>query len=334
MLCKKLRKEKQVFSTIEDLKSAPRKETMFLFDVGGHPLHAKFLPARYPTDSLIIAFHGAHQGTGTSIFDLTRNSVTLSNYAHQITVYDPAKLRREGFSISWYAGDDEFDTQALLPTFFQTAASALAVKRTVYFGSSGGGFAALFYSFHHTGSVAVSLAPQTNVHRHIPRAVERYFSSCWPDLAKGAIDKRISLDLGKLYRSRPFRNAVIMLMSAGDTFHYQNHAVPFLADVFASLAKSDISLTFASDYWGKLGHGGAIPSAGYLPWVRAALAAPSIDQEDILATYHAISSESQPVRQAVATGSAEKLTPSDLQMAKLLCEIELNRNGVEERLVK
>ncbi|SEN17184.1 hypothetical protein SAMN04489859_10025 [Paracoccus alcaliphilus] len=134
--------------------------------------------------------------------------------------------------------------------------------------------------------------------------------------------EQVCVDVTKLYASQPFRNAVIYLMSPGDTRQFAHHAAPFLSAVYGALDLKDINLSMASDYWGVPDHSGAVPSAGFLPWLRAALTAPSIAQQDILDSYHTIKGQQASAAARKPAPTAKALTagyaPQDLELAQTL----------------
>lgn len=249
-------------------------------------IHARFLPASGPTDTLIVRFHGAVQRAHRALPAFQPNLPQLSHHGHQLTVCDPTMMTRDGFSLGWYAGHDGLDVQAVLRRFLARVAEVLETRRHVYLGSSGGGFAALHYSYHHAGSVALVLGPQTSIAAHTPATVANYMTNCWSGQTLDDISKTVNTDMCALYRGG-HDNTVIYIQSTGDFLHNARHLAPFMEAIHDGSADDRQNSRFLPvlDYWGRPGHGGAIPHDVYIPWLRAALAARSGDGHDILAAY-------------------------------------------------
>lgn len=317
---------------LSELLSDNSQDRLIEFVHDGYPVHVKFLRSAVKTNRLVIAFHGAIvKDPDRPVLNRTRNSRAISGYAHQISIFDPARIRNDEISIGWYLGDHCYPAQEILRSFIDRVIDTLQVERIVYFGSSGGGFASLYFGFHNPNSIVLPIVPQTKILSHHKAggrgSFSRYCSNCWPGLRESDVAQKVCVDVASLYASRPFRNAVVYVMSPGDTRHYAHHATPFLSEVYGSLDIGDINLSLVSDYWGVPGHGGAIPAAGFMPWLRAALTAPSIAQQDILDTYHSIRLQTQPPApektRPASSGQSQDYAARDLDMAQTLQRYQL-----------
>lgn len=56
-------------------------------------------------------------------------------------------LKAGSHKISWYAGGEDFSAQTILKNLFNRIIQIGEFDRVVFFGSSGGGFASLYYKF-------------------------------------------------------------------------------------------------------------------------------------------------------------------------------------------
>lgn len=297
-----------------------------VFAVDGHPIHTRVLPASRPADALVFRFHGAIDRTRRPLPAYQENLQQMQDHAHQITICDPTMLSREGFSCSWYAGHEGLDTQGLLLKFCAQATQALGAGRVIYMGSSGGGFASLFLSRHHPGSIALAIVPQTNLKHHFkPGGVTRYLNACWPGLTIEQASERACMDVCDLYRDG-FDNSVIYLQSAGDTEHNALQLAPFLHAVWGKAGSEGRDLVLHSDFWGKMGHGGVIPAQGYLPWLKTAILSPATDHASLLMTYHTLGGDMPAMTSAKDRPKAD-FPANDLRRADLLRDIALGRRG-------
>ncbi|GHC97439.1 hypothetical protein [Novosphingobium pokkalii] len=209
----------------------------------------------------------------------------------QVAVSDPSLQVPGDFGIAWFAGHQGFDTPALLRRAFAEMVKAWSIERTIFFGTSGGGFAALAQSHAMPGSIAVVGNPQTRIARYHAPLVAAYRQACWPDLADNAdLDGVTLADCNALYGAG-FRNLVVYIQSLGDKHHRRAHMLPFAAAI-AGLAQADRVL-FHSDFHGLHGHG--LPREAYADWLRAAVISPTTTPADLLDTWHALRRRAAPV---------------------------------------
>jgi len=232
---------------------------------------------------LIAHFHGA-------INRETRRPPVFNGFldgaddAHQVSLADPSLFIDKPFSISWFAGHEAFDTQSIYTQLFRILVSELAVERTIYFGSSGGGYAALYFSHCHPGSIAVAGNPQVRLLSYSQKLLRQYREACWPALQTNEeLQGATCADLLPLYAGG-YRNTVIYIQSMGDRVHSAKHMLPFAGAISQAPGKDRFLLH--SDYPGEMGH--RRTSELYRQWVRAACAAPSIEPADLLDSFHAI----------------------------------------------
>lgn len=127
--------------------------------------------------------------------------------------------------LGWYAGNRK---QPRLQWVVRAILNSLISEgqRMVTFGSSGGGFAAIYYAAHRNDAIAVPVNPPVDLKRYLPSAVARYGRLAWglddnPLEAISAVT-----DLTRLY-SRS-RTKVFYLQNKNDHSHMVNHYTPFM----------------------------------------------------------------------------------------------------------
>ncbi|MBU2357621.1 MAG: hypothetical protein KKB02_01605 [Alphaproteobacteria bacterium] len=246
----------------------------------GHPIPLQFRHGGPQARTLFVTFHGAIDRKTREVPAFLGFFADLKGKAHQLNVSDPSMLVDGDFGMAWYAGHAGFPTQKILPALFRDLQAALGADRIVFMGSSGGGFAALFYGWHHPGSVVLAANPQTDLTRYFERLIDPYRKRCWPALAdNAALRDVVTTDVGALY-AQSMPSTVIYVQSALDRFHMYNHMGPFFAGL--PFAKTDPMIILHADYFGTNGH--AMDMQTLLPWVRAILLASGSGLQDILDT--------------------------------------------------
>jgi hypothetical protein len=282
-------------------------------------LYIQFQRASFTCDSLIIHFHGAVERAKRPLPTFQPNVSGLSCVAHQISVCDPTMTSRKGFSLAWYIGHQDLPVQLILRDLFVQIADLIGVKRTVYCGSSGGGFASLYYSFFDPKSAAVVMVPQTDISRHGPNGwlEKTYLARCWPNLTLQEVGRVACLNLCDLYSESVNENLVVYLQSAGDFSHSSLHMTAFLNAIHEADGFRREKFILQSYYWGRPGHSKVIPFEAYSAWIRSIFAAPSLVATDVLMMYSALDKKRNVIPDPASLSISEH-RPSDLRLADIL----------------
>lgn len=177
----------------------------------------------------LFVFHGAKnrdkfappvfEGAGVSE-QLGLNAILFS---------DPILALSPNVTIGWFAGSARLPLQEILPTYQQRIAQVLDLQTRVFFGGSGGGFAALYYGLKAEAEVVLPIAPQTIVSRHNRAAVTRYFRTgfgvaCEQELPD-EVRARFCWDIRNIW-PETLRSWVVYLQNAGDQRHMNRHFKP------------------------------------------------------------------------------------------------------------
>ncbi|MGH1563822.1 hypothetical protein [Mumia sp. DW29H23] len=176
----------------------------------------------------IVNFHAAITTSGVTLPYFTGGSLHGDTPVNRVLVADPALYRDETLTLAWYAGTDTLDLQHGLPRLIDHLHRAAGGSRRLYFGGSGGGFAALFYGAPHDDVLSVAVNPQTIIANYTRAHVERYARTCWGANDDAGISdalERFSSDLRPVYREA--RNHVLYIQNTGDD-HRVKHMEPFM----------------------------------------------------------------------------------------------------------
>ncbi len=222
--------------TVLDALSAAKNPNQTVYvDLGEGKVPMRFRHAP-GAKALIVCFHGAVDRATREIPAFAPYLLGQDNSAHQLLISDPAMLLDGTHRLGWYAGYDGFNLQAVLGQAIRKVAAELGVERVVYFGTSGGGLAALYYGWYHPGSVVVVGNPQTDIERYYKSLIDLYRAACWPKLATdAALGSVIAAEVNSLY-SRSIENTVVYLQETTDRFHLHQHLAPFLAAIPPGIA--------------------------------------------------------------------------------------------------
>lgn len=201
-------------------------------------LHNGYLTVRYndlpvdfyyrghpDADTLIVMLHGAVEkelrwpwfnGMGV-LKDLPTNKLFIA---------DPTIGLDEGLRLAWYAGSAaQPELQSVIGRAVEAIHRLSGSANLAFFGSSGGGFAALQFSRHFPESLAIAVNPQTSISRYFRSSVQDYERRAW-DL--GPVDSLpIEHDLTSAYNAG-HSNTIAYIQNERDKFHIREHQSPFL----------------------------------------------------------------------------------------------------------
>lgn len=219
-------------------------------------------------DVTIVSLHGAV----TPDFKLpymAGQGVTRELPANRVFISDPSLMLDAKLNLAWFAGSARQRVQpALTAILARIMADRPHVRRWIFFGSSGGGFASLFYASRFPGSIAVVSNPQTSIAKYSSEAVENYARIAFgiegaDPVARFPVD--VVDDLVDVY-SRPVDTTILYAQNVEDRFHITNHAAPFLE----ALHPDNCVWWLNGEGWGA-GHA-APPKDAFVEMLRAAVA--------------------------------------------------------------
>lgn len=316
--------------------------TIELKDLPAHdtPVEVAFegltLPVHYKRGSapaLVIVFHGAVDQAKRPL-PFFQPHFSVASGAHQLAISDPTLARSTELKAAWYAGAHDLPLQQVLPRFFQQLAALLKVKRTIYFGASAGGFAALFYSHAHPGSLALVANPQVNLLNYLEGPMAQFRQHCFPQAAdNAALASQVCVNIADLY-AQSVPNFVCLLNATGDRYHLYNQTLEL-----ATRLKPDgrNRVVMHNDYYGIPGHSGAIPMPVCVPWLKAAMFAPNLYADTLLTKLHQLrgpagaAGGAAPAAPAPAAAAAPKAPrgpdPDDLRLAEAVAQWQLEPQG-------
>lgn len=268
---------------------------------------------------LVVVFHGAVDREKRQLPVLIELQ-PLQHRAHILAIADPSLSQGDELKLAWYQGHEGFDTPELVRKTVMFVRAGLRVGKTIYFGTSGGGFAALAASHADPYSIVVAGNPQSTLRNYSPELLEEYMRQCWPKAHMAGMDPSdvVTVDVGeKLYR-QGHNNFVIYVQSSGDRVHFERQMLPFLSAMKGTPNKRRFILH--SSFWGTLGH--VVATEEYLRWIEAVLDSDQVNYESILANWHRRSENSPESKKSSKTAGAESAAkvhrPADIDLATRL----------------
>lgn len=214
-----------VHDSLEDFLASPRRRDSAVHSIllDGRPLDVKFEDRGH--DATLVSFHAAMKPSKLTLPVFTGAGVSEKLPVNRLFVCDPSLYLHTGLTLGWFAGNSG---QPRLQQAISAIIGALvtAPERTILFGASGGGFAAMHYATSLPGSLAVPINPQTSLARYNPAVLERYLKVAWQ--GRKLDELGITHDLVQVYAAGA-DNAVRYVQNTGDASHMEEHHDPFMA---------------------------------------------------------------------------------------------------------
>ncbi|MEJ5998048.1 hypothetical protein [Corynebacterium sp. H130] len=204
----------------------------------------------------LVLFHGAIDPKFTlPVFQ--GGGVTSPIKTNRIFISDPTlaiagdnQFDGGGLTLGWHAGNyRQPNLQDTITKIIKKLFELLDVKKPVFHGISGGGFAALYYGAQFYDSVIVPCNPQTDIKHYLDWAVAR-----WANVAFGVdinaedplrqVPRHIVTNVAPLY-AVPVNGKVLFMQNSDDELHIEEHLKPFAARLFPT---NEAYLLL--DYWG------------------------------------------------------------------------------------
>ena len=174
-----------------------------------------------------------------------RNKITLPYFnrwtwagagkfpGHVLCISDPTLELHDDMKVGWYFGTAKHDVTGELCSLIRRFAETLGIPedKIVFWGSSGGGFAALAMASRIEGSTAVAVNAQTDVLAyHVDSAVNEVRNLCFNSKSAADIQQRFGhrVRMEKAWKNNRHSRA-ILVQNKVDTHHYHHHFQPFWA---------------------------------------------------------------------------------------------------------
>lgn len=164
----------------------------------------------------VICFSGASMKVREVPF-WTGHGLAPKVNANFLLVSDPTMLLDRTLNLGWYAGSR--DQPDLIETLTEIFRAVTPGTRPIFFGTSGGGWAALKYASRFDGAVAVVVNPQVDIARY--KYFPNYLRKAW-NTEKGSEQLPFEGNVARDY-SKGNDATVVYVQNARDYHHLDEH---------------------------------------------------------------------------------------------------------------
>lgn len=193
----------------------------------GYPLDLYIENQGAPTT--LVSFHAALGGSGLKPPIFTGRAISAGSGMNRIFISDPGLLASDELGLAWYLGTTTLNVTGLLTEAIAEIQARMGGKHLVFFGMSGGGFAALNCSHEFPGSLAIPVNPQTRIldyaEVHWDAMARACFGSTGTARSRIVLETHARADQRRLYAAG-FSNSVIYVQNTADA-HVSTQLLPW-----------------------------------------------------------------------------------------------------------
>ena len=231
-------------------------KTLYLEDNGiVFPVRVKL---NQGSDRLFVMLNGAVDRQKERLPKFARWNWGKMLRGHVIAVCDPTLYLDERLRLGWFLGSAAASALPGLTKIAETAAAGLGIAsgRTIFYGSSGGGFAAVAGAASMQDGRAIAINPQTDITAYFPGVIADLRDvlggeAAFEDVCRD--DRRIRLQAAIADARSAGRNGrFVFLQNTVDKFHHAHHysvlakSLPFPVEGGFSSQRDVLSMTYGS----------------------------------------------------------------------------------------
>lgn len=219
----------------------------------------------------LVSFHAALGASGLKPPIFTGRAISEGAGMNRIFVSDPGLLAADDLGLAWFLGTNELNLTAVLTEAIRVLHERMGGQHLVFFGMSGGGFAALNYAHEFPGALALPVNPQTQIldyaEVHWDAFARACFGSSGTEQSRVMLESHPRADLRTLYADG-FSNTVLYVQNANDA-HISTQMIPW----FEAIDWAENAMALFGDW----GDGHRPPPAAVLKNLLAAVASANGD---------------------------------------------------------
>lgn len=209
--------EAQVFASVADLRAASLRDGLVTLATPEAPVD--LLIENNGAATTVVSLHAAMGQKPMDLPIFTARSVTEGLGVNRIFVSDASLCLDADLKLAWYLGSSTLDLTAVLHDLIEAIQAQFGAEHLVFFGMSGGGFAALNLSHTFPGSLAIPVNAQTRIADYHPPAWQAFTAACFgtdsEEGARAVLDAHPRADMRSLYGAG-FDNHVVYLQNSQD----------------------------------------------------------------------------------------------------------------------
>ncbi len=151
-----------------------------------------------------------------------------------LCIADPTLAADSNLLLGWYVGTTEINVSTELVKLVRRISEALDIKRKniIFYGSSGGGFAAMMLApLLGEGATAIAINPQTRIIKYNKSMVDYFLATCFTGVSSEQTERIYLRRLSAIHAwnsDAALSTRLLLIQNAHDSHHYRSHFRPML----------------------------------------------------------------------------------------------------------
>lgn len=217
------------YERIEDFVGEPINEGLNTISSNGRLLD--FVIRNRGAKILLVAFHGALSPRQKTLPYIQGEGISKESNVSLLAFSDPS-LELGAFTCAWFLGDRELGKLTkLLRPIIQHVAEATGAEKILFFGGSGGGYAAVNFASAFDGSAAIAMNPRLNFNAGPPSKLRPYLEICHGAHTvtpmRRVKKEFLTLDLAEKFKDKA-NSDLLILQNANDSRYLNRQTIPFI----------------------------------------------------------------------------------------------------------
>ncbi|MVW73288.1 hypothetical protein [Bordetella sp. 15P40C-2] len=214
---------------IVSLEEFPTSPSLGLYSFVEHSLSFDFIYRPGQGDRLFVLFsgHANRERLTPPIFQ--RWSWAPNFPGHCLYIADPMLQYHDDMGLAWYFGSESVDITPTITKIVRTVSNGIGLSERdiIFYGSSGGGFAALKQCPRMPQATYVVINPQTDITKYKSGHVETFLRNCLGGRGRDQASAEFGERLSVFHDAKSLTEAnIVYAQNTGDRHHLRSHLQP------------------------------------------------------------------------------------------------------------
>ncbi|MDJ0316236.1 hypothetical protein [Arthrobacter antibioticus] len=217
------------FSSIDTFEAAYSPTGVITIDYDGYPLDV--LNVFRGAKTTLIVFHSSLNEKMQVLPVFSGQRLAEDHNMNLISLSDPSLCFDDSLNLAWFLGNRKQSLISDIPRIIGTIMKTHLGSKAIYFGSSGGGFAALLHSRLEHGAVAIVANPRIDLNARPKQDLGLYLRSCFRASGRTAghriMRENIVMNVSSLYKKNS-ENVIVYIQNVRDRYYLRDNMLQFV----------------------------------------------------------------------------------------------------------
>lgn len=223
------------FESLDSFEASIVPDGLLTINYGGTPLD--ILNVRRNSKHTLIVFHSALSQKMQILLVFSGQQLAKEHGMNIVSISDPSLTFNDSLNLAWFLGNRKQSLIEDIPRILDHIMDSHIGSGRIYFGASGGGFAALLHSRLVQGAITIVANPRIDLHARPRQDLGPYLRSCFGVSGRTAgqrvMRNNIVVNLTHLYAAE-YNNRVVYIQNVRDRLYFRDNMMQFIECVEGS----------------------------------------------------------------------------------------------------